>query len=665
MPHRLSVVASKTRVLADLVLALLGTGLAAGMVSAQTYQPRETFAPFDMGQPVNGYRSANGLPGPAYWQNRADYAIHATLDETGPTLRATAEIAYTNNSPDTLDVLWLQLDQNLYRADSRGGFADARPRAGTTDGFVIESVEVARDGAFVPVHALVSDTRLRVDLPAPLAPGGAQVKLRIRYHFTIPGEWGGRMGWGRAKDGPIYDLAQWYPRMAVYDDLRGWDTLPYLAQEFYLEYGDFDYWVTVPSAMLVAGSGELVNPEAVLTATQRARLDRARASDATVTIRAPAEIGDAASRPKQGGTLTWHYHMTDTRDVAFSASAFFAWDAARINLPDGKSALAMSFYPAESQGPERWGRSTEYLKDAVENFSRRWFPYPWPAAVNVAGPASGMEYPGLLFDGIDDAGKDLFWITAHEIGHGWFPMIVGFDERRDAWMDEGFNTFIDVYESDDFNHGEYAPKRDSEFAPGGGNPVDEILPVLADPEAPPILSRADTVIEKYRHPVTYFKSALGLKLLREEILGPERFDPAFRRFIAAWAFRHPKPADFFRAMDSEAGEDLSWWWRGWYAENWQLDLAIDGIAPVDGDPAKGMAITVSSRDRLVMPVTLRVDFRDGTHRDYRLPAESWIRQPATTIFVEPGKAVLRATLDPDHRLPDRDRANNVATAGAR
>jgi hypothetical protein len=210
----------------------------------------------------------------------------------------------------------------------------------------------------------------------------------------------------------------------------------------------------------------------------------------------------------------------------------------------------------------------------------------------------------------------------------------------------------------DFNHGEYGPKRDSEYARGGGNPVDEILPILADPDAPPILSRADTIQEKWRHPVTYFKSALGLVLLREEILGPERFDPAFRRFIAAWAFRHPKPADFFRAMESAAGEDLSWWWRGWYDHNWQLDLAVDRIAPVDGDPAKGTLIEVGSHDRLVMPATLRVTFTNNTHRDYRLPAESWIRQAATRVYIEPGLIVATATIDPDHHLPDHDRSNN-------
>ena len=239
-------------------------------------------------------------------------------------------------------------------------------------------------------------------------------------------------------------------------------------------------------------------------------------------------------------------------------------------------------------------------------------------------------------------------------------MIVGFNERRDAWMDEGFNTFIDVYESDEFDGGVYGPKRDSEYAPGGGNPVDEILPLLADPDAPPILSRADTVVEKYRHPVTYFKSALGLILLREQILGPERFDPAFRRFIAAWAFKHPKPADFFRMMESEAGEDLSWWWRGWYANNWQLDLAVTDIQPF---PAKvgqpGSIVRVESRDKLVMPVMLRLTFADGTTRDIRLPAETWIRQAATDVPVAGASAVVRAELDPDHKTPDSDRSNNI------
>ncbi|MBW4331513.1 M1 family metallopeptidase [Stakelama sp. CBK3Z-3] len=635
--------------------------LVAAPAVAQEYHPRETFAPLDLSQGVNRYRSSNGLPGPDYWQNHADYAIRATLDTKAKALRGSERITYTNNSPDTLRIIWLHVEQNLYKAESRGYLANGGPVRGTTGGAMIDSAAIGiGKGESQPVTPTINDTRMQIVLPAPLKPGESAT-IEIAWHFTIPGTFGGRMAWGTSRDGEIYDLAQWYPRVAVYDDIRGWDPLPYLSQEFYSEYGDFDYWLTVPSDMIVAGSGELMNPKDVLTPTQIDRLDKARRSDKTVTIRSPQEIDDPASRPKRDGTLTWHFRMENTRDVAWTASSKFAWDAARINLPDGKSALAQSVYPAESAGPDRWGRSTEYVKDAVERFSAKWYPYPWPNAINVAGPATGMEYPGIVFDGIDDKGKMLFWITAHEIGHGWFPMIVGFDERRHAWMDEGFNTFIDVYESDEFNHGEYAPKRDGEYAPGGGNPVDEILPILADKDAPPIMSRADTVIEKYRHPVTYFKTALGLVLLREQILGPKRFDHAFRRFADAWAFKHPKPDDFFRAMASDAGEDLDYYWRGWFLNNWQMDLAATRIAYVDNDPTKGALVTVEARDKLIIPATLRVTFADGSTKDVRLPAETWIRQAATAVPVGGTSKVVKAEIDPDHKLPDKDRKNNVVT----
>ncbi len=637
------------------LLALVG---AASPALPSSYSPREAFAPFDMGQGVNVYRGADGLPGPALWQNRVDYAIRATLDPRAHEIAATVTIRYANNSPTPLDVLWLQLDQNIYKPDSRGKLIGGASRGGggSTAGMALDAVSVAVAGhAAVPVSPLVTDTRAQLRLPTPLATGGNAV-VTIRYHYIIPDiSFGGRTSWGTTKSGAeVYDVAQWYPRMAVFDDVRGWDTAPYIGQEFYLEYGDFDYWVTLPAGMTMAGSGSLQNAAEVLTGAERARLAQAAASDATVTVRGPDDL----VAPAPGGTRTWHFHMTDTRDVAWSASSDFIWDVARIRLPAGRTAMAMSFYPPESQGRPKWGRSTEYVKDTVENMSRRWYPYPWPAAINVAGPSTGMEYPGIVFDGPDDAGKTLFWISAHEIGHSWFPMIVGFDERRHAWMDEGFNTFIDTYESEDFDNGEYAPKRDSEYAPGGGNPVDDILPLLADPDAPPILSRADTVTEKYRHPVTYFKSALGLTLLREQILGPERFDPAFRRFIAAWAYKHPKPADFFRAMESEAGEDLSYWWRGWYANNWQMDLAVAGI---EAGPGGATAVRVEARDRLVMPVTLRVGYADGHSVDIKLPAETWIRQASVAVGVPAGR-VVRAELDPDHRLPDRDRSNNLATA---
>ena len=485
----------------------------------------------------------------------------------------------------------------------------------------------------------------------PLAGRGAQLRVHIAYHYAIPGVWGGRNSWGASKQGEIYDMAQWYPRMCVYDDLRGWDTQPYLGNEFYLEYGHFDYFTTVPANMIVAGSGELMNPKDVLTRTQIARLDEARKSDKTVTIRGVAEVKDPASRPKQDGTLTWHFHMDHTRDVAWSASPIFVWDAARINLPEGKTSLAMSVYPPESAGDEGWGRSTEYVKDAVENFSRRWFPYPYPAAINVAGFSTGMEYPGIVFDGIDDKGKTLFWITAHEIGHDWFPMIVGSNERRNAFMDEGFNTFIDIFESDDFKGGVYGPKRDSEYS-AGGEPADTILKVLDNPLAPTILMPADAYTWQLGHPVSYFKGAFGMVLLRDQILGPERFDWAFRQYIRDWAFKHPSPSDFFRAMASEGGEDLDYFWRGWYLNNWTHDLAVSAI---DGD-----AVTFTNKGQLVLPALVEVTYKDGSTARFRLPVETWMNKGEVTWAGE--KPVAKVIIDPQHALPDDDRSNNTLSA---
>ena len=635
-----------------LVLALLS-----GVASASQYNPLETFAPLTLPEPVNRYRSSNGAPGPDYWQNRADYELHAQIDTAHKVLSATEVITYSNHSPDRLTSLWLQLDQDQYRTDSRATAADEEIRKEFTDGYQFDAVELEVDGHREKATYVICDARMQIQLPKPLAPAVGRIRVHISYHYTIPGLFGGRTSWTATRNGDIYDIAQWYPRMAVYDDLRGWDTLPYMAQEFYLEYGSFDYYVTVPWDMLVAGSGALVNPEQVLTATQRERLAQARTSDQTVVIRTAAEIGAATSRPTRTGTSTWHYHMDNTRDVVFSASPAFIWDAARIKLPDNGSALAMSFYPAESD----WARSTEYLKHAVEEFSGRWYPYPYPVAINVAGGSSGMEYPGVLFDGIDDKGKELFWITAHEIGHTWFPMIVGFNERRNAWMDEGFNTFIDIFESDDFDQGVYGPKRDSEYAPGGGNPVDEIQSLLEDPAAPPMMTRADAILEKYRHPVTYFKSALGLVLLRDQILGHERFDWAFRRFIRDWAFKHPAPSDFFRAMESEGGEDLSWFWRGWYFNNWSLDLAVKSVVYRDNDPTKGALLTFQNLDRLVMPATVQIDFKDGSHERIRLPAETWILRSEATLPIDSTRPIASVTVDPDHVIPDRNRTNNTLT----
>jgi Peptidase family M1 domain len=698
-------------VLATSVIATAQSGSTGAASSASTYDPRVTFAPLMLPDPVNTYRSGSGAPGPQYWQNEADYVMHVSLDPEKKVLTNDQVITYTNNSPDTLTSLWILLEQNEYRKDSRahtlgtapgglggrgggapgitpggaaggaagggrrpdggapaggpnagGGGAGRAPGDNFTDGFVLDSVSVqpAATGTTPAEKAnyIVSDTRMQVTLTTPLKPHAA-MRIHIKYHYTIPGTWGGRTSWGTTQSGAdIYDIAQWYPRMCVYDDLRGWDTLPFIGSEFYLEYGHFDYYVTVPSSYIVAGTGELVNTTEVLTPTQISRIEQARASDKTVYIRTLDEAKAALAQPPASTTKTWHYRMDKTRDVVWSASPTFIWDAARINLPSGKKALAESVYPPESVGPDRWDRSTEITKFAIEYFSKRWYEFPWPVAFSIGGFSSGMEYPGAVFDGVNSRMPGFFGLTVHEFGHSWFPMIVGSNERRNAFMDEGFNTFIDIAVSDVFENGKFGPKRDGEYS-AGGDPPDTILKVLDNPDAPPILTRADGYTAALTHPVSYFKGAYGNTLLREQILGPERFDEAFRKYIRDWAFKHPTPSDFFRTMESEGGEDLSYFWRGWYMNNWTLDLSVDGMSYVGGDAKNGVTVTVANKRQLVLPATLEVIYSDGSKERMRIPAEAWLSKGTATFTFRAGKTVVAATVDPDHVLPDDDRGNNT------
>ena len=652
---------NKTLLLTAVCGAMLSSVCAQTKPAAGNYQPSGIFSPNFYTQRGDEFRTAEGRPGPRYWQNHADYQISATLDTLSNTLTAAENITYTNNSPNVLSSLWLQIDQQIYkkgaRSKSSGGsytFDD------TTEGNQFKSVHIVVNGKKQPANYVITDTRMQIRLPEALAAGGAKINILIEYAYTVPGAFGSRTDFAVTKNGKIFEIAQWYPRMCVYDDSRGWDTLPFLGSgEFYLEYGDFDYKITVPWDVIVAGSGELQNPREVLTALQNKRMEAAKSSDQTVMIRTAAELNDPASRPVQKGSLTWHFIMKNTRDVAFGASKAFIWDAARINLPEGKKSLAMSVYPVESAGNDRWGRSTEYLKGSIEHFSEKWYPYPYPVAINEAGIAGGMEYPGILFDGINDKGKELFWVTAHEIGHNWFPMIVGSDERRYPWMDEGFNTFIDVYASDVFNKGEYAPKRDSEYAENQGNPADEIIPFITDPEAPVIMTAADAIPEKYRHAYAYFKPAFGMILLREQILGPERFDYAFRQYIADWAYKHPTPYDFFHAMENGAGEDLSWFWKGWFYYNWKLDQSVLDVTYSGNAGKKFVQVRVANLEKMVMPVNIAVTFTDGTVYTQVLPVETWLINKIHVLRIASEKKVKSVELDPEHKLPDVNRRNNV------
>jgi hypothetical protein len=606
--------------------------------------------------PESPFRSASGIPADNYWQNRADYTISAKLDTLTNTVSGEETIIYTNNSPDRLSFLWFELGQNLFREGSRGSYSQNVPAVAS--GFNIKSIKILQGEKVEEANFLITDTRMQIRLGEPLKNQGGKLKLKIDYSFQVSDKQF-RTGRVKTQRGTIYDIAQWYPRLCVYDDLRGWNTLPYQGDgEFYCEYGDFDYSVTVPWDMIVAGSGRLVNPEEVLTKAEISRLKEAATSDKTQFIIRPEEAGTPLARPVKNGWLTWHFVMNSSRDVAWGASKAFIWDAAKINLPEGKSSVAMSVYPIESRSDTTWSRSTEFLKESVEHFSKNWFPYPYPVALNVGGPVGGMEYPGLSFCSWKPRKASVMYLlSAHEIGHNWFPMIVGSDERRFPLLDEGFNTFIDIDAQADFNHGEFGPKRDGEFDPKGKNPARDIVPYLTSPKARAIMNLAE-VQGPDTHTLSYYKASLGLVTLREYILDRDRFDYAFREYIRQWAYKHPTPTDFFRAMNNAAGEDLNWFWNEWYFQTWTLDQGISGVTYPNDDPKNGSQITLVNLQKMAMPVKLRITEKNGTVRDVTLPVEIWQAGSTYVFNYHSGNAIESVVVDPDMQLPDINPDNN-------
>jgi hypothetical protein len=619
------------------------------------YDPLALFHPLFNMQPGTDYRASSGYPGPKYWQNRADYQINVTLDEPKNLISGDVTITYKNNSPEALPFLWLQLDQNAFSDTSRA--AKTTPvsggRFGNLDfagGVKIASVTTEPGkGKSTATPYVITDTRMQVKLSEPLKPG-SDVKIKIAYSFTIPEYGSDRMGKLNRKDGVIYEIAQWYPRMCVYDDIQGWNVLPYLgAGEFYLDYGDFEYNVTVPWDHIVVGSGELLNPNDVLTSEQQKRLAQARQSDKTVVIRSKDEVKNADSRPKKSGTLTWKFKCVNTRDVAWASSRGFIWDAAKMNLPSGKASLAQSVYPVESATDDSWNRSTEYVKGCIEFYSKYLYEYSYPVATNVAGIVGGMEYPGIVFCNHRDK-KDALWgVTDHEFGHNWFPMIVGNNERKFPWMDEGFNTFINTLSTKNFNNGEYDRERGT---------MHDIAPALFGP-AEPIMTIPDVQAPRALGILAYYKPGMGLKLLREVILGPERFDYAFKQYVDKWAFKHPTPYDFFRSIENAAGEDLGWFWRGYFYETWKLDQGIKEVKYVDGSPDKGSLISIENLEKMAMPATVEITESNGKKGRVNLPVEVWQRGGTWTFKYGSTSAVKTVVLDPDEKLPDVNEKNNV------
>jgi hypothetical protein len=641
-----------------LLLLLCGsmqTAFAQNADSTQSkYDQFKVFIPLFYPQTGNEYREVSGAPGPKYWQNHADYKINVSLDTAQHRVSGTTAITYTNNSPDALPFLWLQLDQNIYRDDSRG--AALSPLGGSRDGVKdytngdeIKGVYLIRNGKEEKADYIVTDTRMQIRLKDSLRNAGTKLEIKIDYAFKVPEYGTDRMGRQLTKNGWIYEIAQWFPRMEVYDDVTGWNVIPYTGNaEFYLEYGNFDYTITAPSNLVVVGSGELLNPNEVLTPAVISRLAAAAKSDKTVTIKDSTELSNSKFHPAKA-ELTWHFFCKNARDVAWAASKAFIWDAARINLPGGRTALAQSVYPVEAAGWDGYGRSTEYTKAAIELYSNKWFPYTYPVATNVGGTVSGMEYPGIVFCGSTSKKGELWEVVNHEFGHNWFPMIVGSNERKYGWMDEGFNTFINGVDTKEFNHGEYYHKEDEQRAAPGLFPGTENT----------IMTLPDVTSEDLTGTFVYDKPALALKVLREQILGEDRFDYAFQTYIKRWAFKHPTPWDFFHTMDNAAGEDLGWYWNEWFFHNWKLDQGIKSIDYVNNDPSQGATITIQNLEGMALPVTIAVKEENGKSSTIKLPAEIWERGGEWTFQYKSTSKITSAVIDPDHVLPDIDPSNNA------
>ncbi|WP_373396957.1 M1 family metallopeptidase [Algoriphagus halophilus] len=597
-------------------------------------------------------RTASGKPGVGYWQNAADYQIEATLDDQAHTLTGQVTLTYTNNSPENLDFIWMQLEQNRFREDSRGTLTTPiqgnRYNGDTDGGFDISNVsaKVGSKGAVSNKH-IISDTRMQVWFAEPIPAKGGKATVSMNFSFKIPEKGMDRMGRLDVEDGTIYALAQWYPKVAVFDQIEGWNVEPYLgAGEFYLEYGAFDYKITVPYDHIVVGSGELLNPKEVLSKELQDRYAKAKESDETVYLVSPEEIGNTElTRPKQEGMVTWHFAIENSRDIAFASSKAFIWDAAKINLPSGKKILAQSVYPKESDGIEAWSRSTEYSKASIEYYSETWFEFPYATATNVAAEIGGMEYPGLNFCHFRSKGRGLWGVTDHEFGHNWFPMIVGSNERRYAWMDEGFNTFINHYSTLAFNNGEY---------PSRLQQTRRSLNYFNSETREGIDTYPDVANTSNLGMVAYNKPAIGLIVLREYILGPERFDNAFKSYIKTWAYKHPQPSDFFNHMENVGGENLSWFWQGWFYGNGNIDLGINGVFPYSGN----YLLSISNKGDIPMPVLFEVTYEDDSTERFTLPVEIWQRGDTWNHIIKTDKKVKSVILDPDKILPDVNLGND-------
>ena len=543
----------------------------------------------------NVYRTASGAPGHQYFQQQADYDMEITLDDETQRIYGKETITYTNNSPDELRYLWVQLDQNMRAKNSTtqeintaGIFSQRGNTAQTAFNQLKKNQFYDFDGGFkidyvqstggTNLRYTVNNTMMRVDLPTPLRKG-QKFSFNIKWWFNVNDRMdiGGRSGYEyfEEEDNYLYTIAQFFPRMAVYDDIVGWQNKQFLGQgEFTLPFGDYKVSITVPSDHVVASTGELTNESRVLTSSQRARLAKAKKSYQDPVIIVTQAEAEAAEIKKNSTTKTWIFEAENVRDFAFASSRKFIWDAMAVNI-NGKTTMAMSYYPKE--GNPLWEQySTRVVAHTLEVYSKFTIDYPYHKAISVHTKWIGMEYPMICFNGgrpesdgtySEGTKYGMIGVIIHEVGHNFFPMIINSDERQWTWMDEGLNTFVQYLTEQEWDH-DYPSRR---------GPAHKIVPYMSGPKdrMVPIMTNSESILQFGNN--AYSKPATALNILRETVMGRELFDYAFKEYSRRWAFKHPSPADFFRTMEDASAVDLDWFWRGWFYTTDHVDIAMTDV----------------------------------------------------------------------------------------
>ncbi|HYH82794.1 MAG TPA: M1 family metallopeptidase [Longimicrobium sp.] len=608
-----------------------------------------------------GTRAPNGLPGARYWQQWANYDIRVSLDPAAKQATGSESIVYHNRSPDSLSTLVVQLIQNVHAPEAM------RDEPNEVTGGV-SLTRVAARGQVLATGAqrgqpgyAVQGTNLLIRPGAAVAPGDS-IRLDIAWSFKIPQAGAsGRMG--HDADNLVF-MAYWYPQMAVYDDVNGWHADPFLGTaEFYMGFGNYRYTVDAPAGWVVMGTGELTNAAEALPAPVLARWRRAMASDTPVHVLTAADFGAGkATAAGTGGRVSWTFRADSVRDVSFSATRESLWDAARTPVGDRTGDGRPDYVTINAlyrQNAPRWRNAVRFSQQSITHHSRfTGLPYPYPHMTAVEGEniiGGGMEYPMLtLIGSYTTAPSDtsFYGVVSHELGHMWVPMVVGTDERRYGWMDEG---------TTDFNENE--ARRG--LWPAGGNPH-----LAEQQQYVNVVRRGSDVREltwtDYVTPpslagfATYTKPATLLYMLRG-LLGEETFHRGYQRYITGWAFKHPQPWDFFNAFDHAAGRDLGWFWSAWYDNRWTLDQAVGSVTTGAG----GTTIVVDDRGSAPMPARLVITRQNGQTERREVPVETWLAGARTATVTLPagGSPVTRVEIDPEQWFPDVDRSNNAWTAG--